>query len=263
MSKNKIINFDEYKYFNSPEFKSSELLEEALEAPSKNKALKLAKQALEIYPDNIDAENLIVEFEENPIKKLKKYDSIIEKATKLLKEKSMFNKENIGNFWLILETRPYMRARDSKIATLLKLGRYSEAINECEELLKLCNSDNMEIRYILVALYSFLEKFEECEKLYKKFNDDSIFMVFPMAIMYFKKGDYKKAKQYLKKTEEQNEFLLDFLLNENGEFLKGRMKDYYSYESEEEAFLIINDLMYLIASVPYFVYFIQMEYRKK
>ena len=103
----------------------------------------------------------------------------------------MFNKENIGNFWLILETRPYMRARDRKIATLLKLGRYSEAINECEELLKLCNSDNMGIRYILVALYSFLEKFEECENLYKKFNDDSIFMVFPMAIMYFKKGDYK------------------------------------------------------------------------
>lgn len=261
MSKNKIIELDEYKYFNSPKFKSDELLEEALEATSKNKALKLAKEALEIYPDNIDAENLIVEFEENPIKKLKKYDIIIEKAAKLLEEQNMFNKENIGDFWLILETRPYMRARHNKITTLLELGRYSEAIKDCEELLKLCNSDNTGIRYILIGLYCILEKFEDCEKLFKRFNDDSAFMLFPMAIMYFKKGNYKKAKEYLKKTEVQNEFILDFLLNENGEFLKGKMSDYYSYGSEEEAFLVISNLMYLIGSVPTFIVFIEKEYR--
>ena len=77
------VKYEEYKYFNSPKFKSDELLEEVLEATSKNKALKLAKQALDIYPDNIDAENLIAEYEENPIKK---YDSIIERATKLVEE---------------------------------------------------------------------------------------------------------------------------------------------------------------------------------
>lgn len=263
MNKNKVIDLDEYKYFNSPKFKSDELLEEALEATSKNKALKLAKQALEIYPDNIDAENLIAEYEENPIKKLKKYDSIIEKATKLLEEENMFDKENIGDFWLIFQTRPYMRARHNKTITLLELGRYSEAIKECEELLKLCNSDNTGIRYILIGLYCILEKFEECEKLYKKFNDNSSFKLFPMAIMYFKKGDYKKAKQYLRKTEEQNEFILDFLLNENGEFLTGCMSDYYSYGSEEEAFLLIHDLMYLLGSVPSFMAFVEKEYRRK
>lgn len=262
MSENKVIDLDEYK-FNSPKFKSDELLEEALEATSKSKALKLAKKALDIYPDNIDAENLIVEFEENPIKKLKKLNIIIEKATKLLKEQNIFDKENIGDFWLIFETRPYMRSRHNKIVTLLELGRYSEAIKECEELLKLCNSDNTGIRYILIGLYCILEKFEDCENLYKKFNDDSAFMLFPMAIMYFKKGDYKKAKQYLEKTEEQNEFVLDFLLNENGEFLKQHMSDYYSYGSEEEAFLVIHDLMYLLGSVPSFLAFIEKEYRNK
>ena len=47
----------------------------------------MAKQALEIYPDNIDAENLIVEFEEDPIKKIKKYDYIVEKAIKILEKR--------------------------------------------------------------------------------------------------------------------------------------------------------------------------------
>lgn len=261
MSKNKIIDLDEYKFFNSPKFKSDELLEQALDATSKSKALKFAKEALEIYPDNIDAEALIAEYEENPIKRLKKFDSIVEKATKLLEEQNMFDEENIGDFWLILETRPYMRARYNRLLILKDLGRYTEATKECEELLKLCNNDNIGIRYILMGLYCILEKFDECEKLYKKYDDESLFMVFIMSIMYFKKGDYKKAKQYLKKSEEQNEFILDFLLDENGEFLKEK-PDYYSYGSEEEAFLAIHDLIYLLASVPYFVDFIEREYRK-
>ena len=263
MSTNKIIDFEEYKYFNSPEFKSNELLEEALDSVSKNKSIKLAKQALELYPDNIDAENLIAEYEDNPIKRLKKYDNIIEKATKLLEQQNMFDKENIGDFWLILETRPYMRTRYSKILVLMDLGRYTEAIKECEDLLHLCNNDNMGIRYILIGLYCVLEKFEECEKLYKKYKEESLFMLFAMSIMYFKKGNYKKAKQYLAKSEEQNEFVLDFLLNGNGEFLHEIENDYYSYGSEEEAFIVLHDLIYLIGSVPSFITFIVKEYRKK
>ena len=36
-------------------------------------AIRLAKKALEINPDNIDAENFITKFESNTIKKLQKY----------------------------------------------------------------------------------------------------------------------------------------------------------------------------------------------
>lgn len=70
MSKKKVIDLEEYKFMNSPKYQSDELLEEAYECESMNKALKLAKQALEVYPDNIDAEIFIVEYEKNPIKKL-------------------------------------------------------------------------------------------------------------------------------------------------------------------------------------------------
>ena len=37
-------------------------------------AIRLAKKALEINPDNIDAENFITKFESNTIKKLQKYE---------------------------------------------------------------------------------------------------------------------------------------------------------------------------------------------
>lgn len=188
---------------------------------------------------------------------MKKYDNILEKATKLLEEQNMFDKETIGAFWGILETRPYMRIRYNRLLILKELGRYTEVEKECEELLKLCNSDNLGVRYILMGIYCILEKFEECEKLYEKYGDNSAFMVFPMSIMY-----YKKAKQYLKETEEQNEFILDFLLNENGEYIGENDIGYYSYGSEEEAFLIIRDFIYLLGSVPMFIDFINNEYRK-
>ena len=54
--------------FDDPKFKSDDLLEGAYNTSSKTKAIKLAKQALEINPENIDAECFIAEFEENQIK---------------------------------------------------------------------------------------------------------------------------------------------------------------------------------------------------
>ena len=111
-----------------------------------------------------------------------------------------------------------MRIRYNRLLLLKDLGRYTEAAKDCEELLKLCDSDNLGVRYILMGVYCILEKFEECERLYDKYGN-STYMTFPMAIMYFKKGDYKKAKQYLKKTEENNQFIIDFLLSENGPYI--------------------------------------------
>lgn len=263
MKDEKIIDFLEYQYINTPKYKSDEILEQAFEASSKSKAIKLAKKALEIYPDNIDAESLLADYEENMLKKLNKYNKVIEKATKLLEKQDMFKKENIGDFWLILETRPYMRARYNKILILKDLGRNTEALKECEEVLRLCKHDNMGVRYILLNLYCLLEKFEECQKLYKKYNDSSAHMQFSMAIMYYKKGDYTKCIQFLRKLEAQNEFVLDFLLNENGEFLDAEYSEYYSSGSEEEAVIIIHDFMNLLMSVPCFADFLQTEYRKK
>ena len=253
------LNNNEIEFDDDPKFQSDDLLEEAFEATSKTKAIKLAKQALEIYPDNIDAESFIADYEEHQIKKLEKYNNIIEHATKLLEKENIFDQENIGDFWGILETRPYMRARSKKITILIDLGRYTEAINECEEMLKLCESDNLGIRYTLIGLYCALEKFEECEKLYKKYNEDSVFMLFPMAIMNFKKGNYKETKKFLKDVQEINPYIIKILKNEISMQKNADDIEYYAPGSMEEASIIINDLLYLLWSVPSFITFIEIE----
>lgn len=92
------LNNGEIEEDDDPKFKSDDLLEEAFSTNSKVKAIKLAKQALKIYPNNIDAESFIADFEENQIKRLKKYELIIEKAKKILEKDNIFDKDNIGHF---------------------------------------------------------------------------------------------------------------------------------------------------------------------
>lgn len=259
MSKETEKIFLQMNKYNDPKFKSDDLLEEAYNESSKTRAIKLAKQALEVYPDNIDAECFIADYEENQIKKLAKIETIIEKAKIILEKDNMFDKENVGHFWGMIETRPYMRARNRKITILMDLGRYTEAIKECEEMLDLCESDNLGIRYTLIGLYCILERFAECEKLYKKFNEHSAFMLFPMAIMYFKKGDYKKSKKFLKDTQEVNPYIIQILKNEIEILGNADEIEYYAYGSMEEASIIVVDLLYLLSSVPSFVTFMNLE----
>lgn len=243
--------------------KSDDLLFEAYDEPVKSKAIKLARQALEIKPDNIDAENFITKFETNTIKKLEKYKNTLDKEQAKLEKDDMFNKENIGIFWGLIETRPYMRTKHCYMLTLMELGRYNEAIKQGEELLELCQSDNQGVRYLMLGLYAVLEKFEECERLYKKYLDDSTFMLFPLSIMYYKKGNYKKSKKILKMIQENNEYILEYL-KQKIRFTKAKIDNIedegtYSWGSESEAYLVVKDYKYLLETVPTFIEFVERE----
>lgn len=255
------MDFEDEKFIK--EEQSDDLLFEAYDEPIKSRAIRLAKQALEINPDNIDAENFITKFETNTIKKLGKYKETLDKEQAKLEKEDLFNKENIGIFWGLIETRPYMRTKHCYMLTLMELGRYTEAIKQGEELLKLCESDNQGIRYLIMGLYAVLERFEECEKIYNKYSDDSTFMLFPLAVMYYKKGDYRKCKKVLKEIQENNEYLLDYLIGIK-KFTKAKIEDIekngtYSWGSESEAYLVAKDYKYLLETVPSFIEFIERE----
>ena len=60
-----------------------------------------------------------------------------------MKEQGYFDKECMGDFWLILETRHYMRARHQYVTLLSQCRMIKKAITECEEMLKLCEGDNL------------------------------------------------------------------------------------------------------------------------
>ena len=77
----------------------------------------------------------------------------METAAQQLKPEGYF-KEDVGAFWEILETRPYMRVCYTYFDALISCGMMHRAIDEGQRLLELCENDNLGVRYQLMHLYA-------------------------------------------------------------------------------------------------------------
>ncbi len=204
---------------------SDDFLELAYDATSKKNALKYAKKAFELDPDNLDAEVLIAEISATTIDALEeKYKKIIDKSTENLTKQGYFSEENIGEFWLISETRPYMRLCDKYISILVDSMKIRLAIAECKKMLWLCENDNLGERFRLMHLYAYMEDEKSALELLKKYPEDkSTQFLLPMSILYYKIGKSKEAVKYLKKLNDVNKDTYEFF----NSMINGDISDYY------------------------------------
>lgn len=191
---------------------SDDFLEMAYEAKTEAKAKSYAKKALELDPDNLDAELFLADINtKSQLEFLQKTEAIIAHGNKLMEEQGFFTKECMGDFWLILETRPYMRARHQYAILLSQCRMIKKAITECEEMLKLCKSDNLGVRYLLMHLYTVMEDEKSALKLHKKFElSMNTQFLLPLSILYYKLLDFKKAKKYLLELTKTNKDTKEF-----------------------------------------------------
>ena len=74
-----------------------------------------------------------------------------------MEEEGYFAEENIGSFYMIHETRPYIRALGTYMDDLIGLGKFRAAIRAGLNIIRLNENDNLGIRYDLMALYAFME----------------------------------------------------------------------------------------------------------
>ena len=134
-------------------------LQRAYDAESKAETLKYAKRSLKNNPRNVEAETLIAQCQAKSEDDLqKKYLKILEKEEKNLKNDGIWEDESIGDFWLIAETRPYMRLYNSYVDSLIVTRKFRKAAAESEKMLQLCENDNLGIRYRLMHIYAYLEE---------------------------------------------------------------------------------------------------------
>jgi len=191
---------------------SDNFLEMAYNAETKTKAKNYLKKALELDPNNLDAELFLADISaKSQLEFLQKTEAIIVHGNKLMEEQGYFKKACVGDFWLILETRPYMRARYQYAILLSQCRMIKKAITECEEMLKLCKGDNLGVRYLLMHLYTVMEDEKSALKLHKKFElSMNTQFLLPLSILYYKLLDFKKAKKYLLELSETNKDTKEF-----------------------------------------------------
>ncbi|WP_249871577.1 SEC-C domain-containing protein [Oceanobacillus saliphilus] len=175
------------------------------------KRKKLVKEALEIYPNSPDAYALMAKDAKTVNEQYQLYhQAVIAGEEDLGKE---FFRENKGHFWLMTETRPYMRAKADFATIQYNLGEKSSAITHYEELLELNPNDNQGIRYQLLPVYLEEEKYEEAKELLYQYDGDNTanFLFNNVLLHYLIDGLTSKTKSLLKKAMKQNPYVKAYL----------------------------------------------------
>lgn len=240
-------------------------LELAQEAKTKKKKQEYLQKALKLEPDNLDALYAVAELNAKyPNELLQALPPLIEKGTALMEE---YFRNNVGDFWLVFETRPYMRLRHSYMKTLVECGMMRKACEECEELLRLCTNDNLGVRFELMHLYAYLEEEEAALALHKRYDEyEGTQMLFPLAILYYKQGDMERCISYLDRLCKANKDTKKFfhaVVNDSLEDCLAEMSPYRyrPFHMDELIFEYMN-YSYLFDSVGYFFIWARKALRK-
>lgn len=253
-------NNGEISYENIAMAQAYELLEEAEYTKSKKKAKKLAEEAYEICPDCFDAVIFQASLEDNLIKREELLNEGLEFEKDRLTEEGYFEKENIGSFYGIFETRPYIRGLSFKVATLISQGKIKLAMEVCKEILRLNESDNTGIRYSLAAMYAYFEDEKKLLSLYEKYPENNLSMLFPLLALYYKLGNYDKAKEYLLMINKNNKNFVKFFkgtFEENDDV----PSSYFSVGDSSEITMYFNNYSFLVVTMPYLDEFV-LKYSK-
>jgi tetratricopeptide (TPR) repeat protein len=214
--------------------KAQNMMYQAWEEKNPARRLILAHEALSISPDCTDAYVLLAEEEADTLgRALEYYKEGLEAGVRILGP--AYFEENEGHFWGLLETRPYMRAREGLANTLWELGREEEAIGHFREMLRLNPGDNQGIRYSLLNLFLEQEQEAEARALQEEYDDDgSAEWLYTRALLAFRKeGGGQAAEGALQEALEMNPHVPAYLTGRKR--IPGHLPPYIGLGDESEA----------------------------
>ena len=201
--------------------------------------VELARKALEISPDCADAYVLLAEeTAKSPQEAKELYEQGVAAGERALGPE--FFEENAGHFWGLLETRPYMRAREGLAHVLWALGERQGAVEHFEEMLRLNPGDNQGIRYALARYLLPMGDDERLRRLLDRYPDDaSAEWLYVRALSLFRAGgESPEANDALLKALGANPFVPVYLFGL--EELPDRPPAYHGFGDENEAMLYVG-----------------------
>jgi tetratricopeptide (TPR) repeat protein len=215
---------------------AQEVVYDAWEAPTKKRRIALARKALEISPDCADAYLILAGTEAASIEDvINLYRKGVEAGERAIGKKAF--KNDVGHFWGLLETRPYMRARAGLAGYLRAEGKPEEAVEHYWDMLRLNPNDNQGIRDLLMPCLIELGRDKDAEKLFKQYKGDGMAVwMFSRALLDFRKhGDSAISGRSLKKALEENRHVPAYLLGRKK--MPRDIPDHYGFGDESEAVL--------------------------
>lgn len=214
--------------------RAQELMYDAWERSRRQDRIRLAEEALEVSPDCADAYNLLAEEKAKSVAEARAYfEKGVEAGERALGEAAF--EEDVGHFWGLLETRPYMRARAGLAECHWILGKEEEAIQHYEDMLRLNPNDNQGIRHILLSHLLKRGEQEKVAQLLKQYEEDgSAEWLYGRALWLFRQdGESQEADRALAEALDQNPHVPAYLLEKKR--VPKRLPDYMGWGDESEA----------------------------
>lgn len=214
---------------------------DAMQAASAKEQQKLAKQALAISLDCSDAYVILSAHASTVEEAIRLCEEGVQAGERVLGKKNL--KEYKGMFWGIVETRPYMRAKEQLADCLWKIGKQTEAMSHYQELLELNPNDNQGVRYSLLSCFLETKQAAQAETLLNQYPDEaSALWGYGRALLFFQQeGAGVKANKALREALKTNKHIADYVLGIRS--IPEELPETYSFGSEEEALCYIDPIL--------------------
>ncbi len=196
----------------TPLDRAQELIYDAWEASSSRERIRLARKALQISPDCADAYVILAEESAKSIEEEADfYEKGVAAGERALGIETF--ERDVGYFWGIVSTRPYMRARSGLAEALWEMERYQEAVEHLWDMLRLNPSDNQGVRYLLLCWLLELQDDAQVKRLLGLFPGDGMAVwMYGSALFAFQtEGDTVRSRKLLADAIKQNRFVPAYL----------------------------------------------------
>jgi tetratricopeptide (TPR) repeat protein len=219
----------------TPLERAQELIYDAFDTDDPQRRVALAEKALQISEDCADAYVLLAEETAEGAEEARElYEAGTRAGERALGDEIFV--EEAGNFWGILETRPYMRAREGLASSLWVLGERTEALSHYQHILELNPNDNQGVRYELAGCLLDEGRDEELGELLEQYEEEaSAFWLYTRALWRFRiKGATEQATKELEEATDTNPYVPLYLLGRKN-FLAQGLPELIGLGDESEA----------------------------
>lgn len=224
----------------TPMEQAQELVYQALEATERQESIRLAMEALEICPDCPDAYVLLAEEAAETLEQVRDWCQRGVEAGERALGTQVFA-HDAGHFWGLMETRPYMRAREGLADSLWLLGEREAALEHYRDMLRLNPNDNQGIRYKLLGCLMESSGIDAADELLRQYEGDgtAVWLYSRALIAFIRQGDSSEAREHLKEAMKQNPHVLPTLLGRRR--LPRTMPDYMGLGDKDEAVMYVAE----------------------
>jgi tetratricopeptide (TPR) repeat protein len=219
----------------TPQDRADNLYYEAV-ANFGRRRIQLARQAIAIDPNHMNAMLLLSESTWDIAERIRLLEGLI---TSWSAQNMELFRADIGQFWLVSETRPYMRALEELAATYDCNGQRNEAIAVYHEMLRLNENDNLGARYLIIPLLLNQNREAEAIKVLERYSEQTASWLYSSALIAYRQygGHSPFTKRKLRDALKFNDQVVEFLDPETPPY----MPEHYGLGSREEAAVVVEE----------------------